>query len=81
MNFSRARRANEGDKTAGRRTADDGVVYHDHALALENFTNRIVLDLDLGVAPGLRRLNERTADVVIANQGKLVGQMTFLGEA
>ena len=50
-------------------------------LPVEHFAHRVVLHLHLRVAPGLRRLNERAADVVIANQRELVGQPRFLGEA
>ena len=44
------------------------VVYDDDLLPLEHFAHRVELDLDLGAADLLRRMNERAPDVVVADQ-------------
>ena len=64
--------AHHGDEPARRRAAHDRVVHHHDALALEHLAHRVVLHLHLGVAARLRRLDERAADVVIADQRQLV---------
>src|SRR5687768_2091847 len=57
------------------RTANNRIVHHYDALPIEHLAHRVVLHLHLGVATGLRRLNERAADVVIANQSQLERQL------
>ena len=73
VHLARAGAAHERDETARRRAAHDRVVDHHDALAVEDLANRIVLHLHLRVAAGLRRLDERAAHVVIADQRELEG--------
>ena len=81
MHFARTRAAYECDETACGCPPHDRVVNHNDFLPLEHLAHRIVLDLHFRVAASLRRLNERAANVVIANQRELVRQSALLREA
>ena len=71
MNFASAGGAHHVDEAAGGGAANDGVVDHYHALIAQDFTNRIVLDLHLGVAASLRWLKEGAPNVMVTNQREL----------
>ena len=69
------------DDLAARRSADDRVVEQDDALAFEDAAHRVELDPDAEVADRLLRLDERPADVVVADQPHLHRQARLLREA
>src|SRR5690606_21587754 len=71
----------ERDQAAAGRTAHERVVDHDHALAVDHFTHRVVLDADAEVATLLRGMDECAADVVVPDQAELVCDTALLGEA
>src|SRR5580693_1895423 len=68
VDFTRARFADHANDFAASGAADDGVVDKNDALAFDQTTDGIELQLYAKTANGLRRLDERAADVVIANQ-------------
>src|SRR5690348_14963687 len=80
MDLASAGATNERNEPAGRRAANDRVVDHHNTLALQHLANGVVLHFYLGVATGLRRLNECSSDVVISNERQLVRQPTLLRE-
>src|SRR5690349_16659433 len=57
--------------------ADDGIIHQDDALALDEAAHGVELELDAEIADGLRRLDERAADVVIANQAHTKRNLGF----
>ena len=65
---------------ATRRAAHDGIVDDDDPLAGEHLGLRVELHLHAEVADGVARLDERAADVVVANQPHLERQARLLGE-
>src|SRR5206468_1281327 len=68
VDFLRTHFANHtNDLTAGR-AADDGVVDEHNTFALDEAADRIQFQFYAEVADGLRRLDERAADVMIANE-------------
>src|SRR5262249_45336889 len=62
--------AQHPDDLARGRAADDRVVDQDDPLALHDLADRIQLDLDSEVPDGLLGLDERAADVVIADEAQ-----------
>src|SRR5947208_716925 len=80
MNFTSPGPADEGDEPASRRASNDRVVDHHDALSVQNFANGVVLDLHFCVASRLRRLDEGSSDVVVANQCQFVRQTAYLSE-
>ena len=66
------------DLTAGG-SAHDGIVDQNDALAFEQTAHRIELELHAEIANGLRRLDERAAHVVIADQSLAIRQTGFGG--
>ena len=68
MHFARARAAHHADDLARGGAAHDRIVHQNHALAFQQMAHRVQLQLDAEVANGLRRLDERAAHVVIADQ-------------
>ena len=70
MDLARAGGLHEADDLPARRSAHDRVVDEDDALVLEDAAHRVELHLDAEVADGLLRLDERPADVVIADQAE-----------
>ncbi len=73
--------AHHRDEAARGGAAHDRVIDHDDALSAEHFAHGVVLDLHLGVASGLRGLDEGASHVVIADERELEGQARCLGEA
>ena len=61
--------------------ANQAVVHHHHRLALDDLAHRVELDLHLGDAEGLRRVDEGPADVVVPDQPVLQLDPGHLGEA
>src|SRR5215813_5483012 len=55
-----------------RRPTHDRVVHDDHPTAFEHLAHRIELHLDAEVTDALLGLDERTADIVVADQAHLV---------
>src|SRR5438105_14985865 len=53
--------------------ADDGIVHQHDALAFDKAAHGIELQFDAEVSDGLQRLDERAADVMIANQAHAEG--------
>ena len=70
MHFFRACVADHAHDLAAGGAAHDGVVDQHHALAFEQSAHRIQLQLHSEVAHALPRLDERAADVVIADQAE-----------
>src|SRR5947207_5700727 len=68
MNLGGARVADQLHQGPARRAPHDRIVDHDDLLTLEDLAHGIELDLDLRHAAGLRGVNERAADVMVANQ-------------
>src|SRR6266704_1615694 len=66
---------------AARRPPDEGVADDDDALSCQHLTHRIELQLDLGVAGGLRGVHECAADVVVADQRVLQLEARLLRES
>ena len=60
--------------------AHQRIVHHHHALALQHVAHGVELDLHLGVAARLRRVDERAPDVVVSDQAMLELDPGFLGE-
>ena len=78
VHFARTRRLDHLDDLPARRPPDDRVVERDDALALQDAANRVQLDPDAEVADRLLRLDERPADVVVADEAHLHGQFGLL---
>src|SRR5690242_13047984 len=68
MDFPGAGVADHADDFAAGGAADDGIVHQHDALALDEAAHGVELELNAEIADGLRGLDERAADVVIANQ-------------
>ena len=68
VNFAGAGFANHAHNFAAGGAADDGVVDENDALAFDEAADGIEFQLYAEISNGLRRLDERAADVVIANQ-------------
>src|SRR5437867_4224019 len=60
--------------------ADDRVVHHHDLFSLKHFPDGIELDLDLRHAAGLGGMDERAADVVIADERVLELDSRLLGK-
>src|SRR6266566_7295514 len=69
--------ANHAHDFAAGGAANDGIVHQHHALAFHEAANGIELELDAEIADRLRRLDERSADVMIANQAHAEGNLGF----
>src|SRR5215472_10887201 len=69
--------ANHTHDFAAGGAADDGIVHEHDALAFNEAANRIELELDAEIADRLRRLDERAADVMIADQAHAEGNFGF----
>ena len=80
VDFSRACIAHHLHDLARRRAPHDRVVDENDPLAGDHGAVGGMLESDALVANGLRRLNERATDLVIANDAKLVGDLCLLGE-
>ena len=81
MDFFRTGLPNHLHELAARGPPDERVVDDDDLLSCQHLTHRIELDLYLGVAGGLRGVDERAAHVVVADQRVLELQPRLLGEA
>ena len=68
VDFLRASLAKEADDRPRRVAADDRVVDHDDALALEHLGQRVELQVDADLAQMLVRLDERPADVAVLDE-------------
>ena len=75
MHFLRAGRAHHLHDLAAGRPAHDRIVDQHDALPGEDALDRVELHLDAEVANRLRRLDERAADVVIADQAEAQRQL------
>src|SRR5512132_2572201 len=80
VNFSGACIAYHLHDLARRRTPHDRVIDKNDPLAGNHSAVGGMLEPDALVANGLRRLNKRATDVVIANDAELVGDFCLLGE-
>src|SRR5262245_1469081 len=80
VNFSGACIAHHLHDLARRRAPHDRVVDKYDPLAGDHGAVGGMLEPDALVANGLRRLNKRATDVVIANDAELVGDFCLLGE-
>ncbi len=79
VDLLRAGLAQHAHDLARRRAADDRVVDEHDALALHDLAHGVELDLDAEVADRLLRLDERPADVVIADEAEGEGDARLLG--
>ena len=70
MHFLRTGGADHAHDLAARRSANDGVVDQDNALAFEQIADRVQLQLHAEVADALLGLDERPADIVVADQAE-----------
>ena len=68
MDLACSRRANHLHQAFAGRAPHERVVHHDDGPALDDFANRIELDLHLGHAQRLGRIDERPADVMVPDQ-------------
>src|ERR1700722_4101662 len=68
VDFAGASFADHADNFAAGGAADDGIVNENDALAFDESADGIEFQLHAEIADGLRWLDERAADVVIANQ-------------
>src|SRR5262249_49026457 len=75
MDFFRASFADHANNFAGSRAAYDGVVDKDDAPAFDQAADGIELELHAEIADGLRRLDERAADVVVADEAHAEGNL------
>src|SRR5262249_23142080 len=64
--------AQHANDLAARRAAHDRVVHDDDALALQHLRHRVQLDLHAEMPDALLGLDERAADVMVADQSHLV---------
>src|SRR5690606_13215976 len=71
VDLLRAGLADQRDEAAARRAADERVIHHHDALALDDLADRVVLDPDPEVTAGLRRVDEGAADVMVPDQPQL----------
>src|SRR5436309_2310624 len=69
--------ANHAHDFAAGGAADDGIVHEHDALAFNEAPHGIELELHAEIADRLRRLDERAADVMIANQAHAEGCFGF----
>src|SRR5260370_8078871 len=69
------------DDLAAGGSAHDGIVDEHHALAFNQATDGIELELHTEIADSLRRLDKGAADVMIANQAHAEGNLGFEGVA
>src|SRR5438094_8972798 len=81
MNFFRTGLPNHLHELAARGPPDERVVDDDDLLSCQYLQYRIELDLYLGVAGGLRGVDERAAHVVVADQRVLELQPRLLRES
>ena len=68
VNFGGACLAHQAHDLAAGGAAHDRIVHQNHALPFEHAAHRIQFQLHAEIADGLLRLDERAADVVIADQ-------------
>src|SRR6059036_218916 len=80
MHLGRTRLADQLNQRPAGRATDDRVVHHHDLLSLKHFRDGIELDLDLRHAAGLGGMDERAADVVIADERVLELDSRLLGE-
>ena len=79
MHFPRTGSANHLDDLAARSAADNRVVDQHNALFRKNALDRVQLDLHAKMPDRLRRLDERTPDIVISDQSKSDRQLRLFG--
>src|SRR5882762_5679693 len=77
VDFFCADLADHADDLAAGGATDDEIVDQNHALAFEQATNGIELELHAEITNSLRRLDEGAADVMIANQAHAEGNFRF----
>ena len=66
-----------GDARLASRAANDGIIDHDHTLALHQFGNQVQLHAHVEVPDQLRRLEEASANVVVPDECHFKGQAGF----
>ena len=81
VNFLRAGLSQGDYSRAGRRAAHDRVIHDNHAFALHGLHDEIQFHAHIEVANALGGLDEGAADVVIANECRIIGNAEFLGKA
>src|SRR5581483_10847749 len=81
VDFLSAGVAQHANDLSARGAAHDRVVHDDHALAFEHLALRVELDLDAEVTDRLLRLDEGSADVVIADEPEFQREARFFGVA
>ena len=73
MHLRRARFAQKADNARAGRAADDGIIHHDDALALDGGGNGVQLDTHRVLPLLLPRLNKRAPDVLVFDEADAVG--------
>src|SRR4051812_40265326 len=81
MDFLGARLANHLHQFATGRAAHERIVHNDDLLPLQHLAHGVELDLHLGVAGGLRGIDERAAHVVVADQSVLELESRLFGKS
>src|SRR5712671_4534113 len=81
MHLSRPGGADHVHEPPSRGSANDGIVYHHHALAAKHFSDGVVLHFHFSIPSCLGGLKECASDVVIANERKLEREARFLRES
>ena len=73
--------AQHADDLAAGGAAHDRVVDDDDALALQDFALGVEFYFNAEIANRLLRLDERAADIMIADQAELEGNLRFFGDS
>src|SRR5207253_786103 len=81
VDFFRANFADHADDFAAGGAANDGIIDKYHALAFDQAADGIEFELHPEITDGLRRLDEGTSNVVIADQAHAEGDFGFEGIA
>ena len=81
MNFSCACISDHANDFAAGGAANNRIVNEHHAFAFQQAAHGIQLQLHAKVTYSLPRFDERTADIVIANQAKAKWNSAFRGVA
>ena len=80
VDFLRAGFAQIDHARAGGRSAHDRIVDHDDAFPFHRFLDQIQFHPHIEIANELARLQKGAADVVIAHEGVLVGNLQLLAK-
>src|SRR6478609_5905397 len=77
MNFLGSGAAHHSYNLSAGCTANDGVVNQNHSLTFKQIVNGVKFQPNSKIANALLRFNERTTDIVIANEAEAEGNASF----